>query len=78
MKLTSAQKKYINDERAKMAQREKDLRSLGDHLWHSKELSAELGHISFRRGIFNMIIELHNVEIADEKARKGTVSSNEL
>lgn len=71
MKLSAAQKKYIADERAKMAQREKDLRSLGDHLWHSRELSAELGRISFRRGLFNFMIELHNIEVEAGKAQRN-------
>lgn len=68
MKLSNAQKEYIKAERAKMDLRMKDLESLGDHIYHSAELSAELGRIHYRRGLFNFMIELHNVEVDAEKA----------
>lgn len=68
MKLSKAQKQYIRDERAKMAQREKDLDTFGDDIYKSKELSAERGRIYYRKWFFNMMIEMHNVEVDAEKA----------
>lgn len=68
MKLSNAQKEYIKAERAKMDQRFKDLKSFGDDIYKSADLSAELGRIHYRRGLFNFMIELHNVEVDAEKA----------
>lgn len=68
MKLSKAQIIYIKDQRAKMAQRQKDLDSLGDIIYKSSELSAESSRIGFRRWFLNMLIELHNVEVDAEKA----------
>jgi hypothetical protein len=67
MKLSKAQNEYIKAERTKMDHREKDLRSFGEDLWKNHKLSVELGQIHWRRGLFNFMIELHNVEIAAEK-----------
>lgn len=68
MKLSKAQLQYIDNERAKMDQREEDFKSLGDMIYKSSKLSAELGRIHFRLGLFNFMIELHNVEVEAEKA----------
>lgn len=68
MKLSKAQLIYIRDERDKMNQRYKDLKSFGDDIYKSADLSAELGSIHYRRGLFNFMIELHNVEVDAEKA----------
>lgn len=68
MKLSKAQLQYIRDDRAKMAQREKDLDTFGDDIYKSRELSAERGRIYYRRWFYNMMIDLHNVEVDTEKA----------
>lgn len=68
MKLSKAQLQYIKDERVKMDQRRKDLDSLGDLIYQSTELSAESSRIGFRRWYFNMLIDLHNIEVDAEKA----------
>lgn len=68
MKLSKTQLQYIRDDRAKMAQREKDLDTFGDDIYKSRELSAERGRIYYRRWFYNMMIDLHNVEVDAEKA----------
>ncbi len=69
MKLSNAQLKYIKERRAAMEQREKDIRSIGDDVYKSKNLSAELLGISQEHMFFNHMIRLHNVEARAEKAR---------
>jgi hypothetical protein len=73
MKLSKVQLEYIKDRRAAMEQREKDIRSIGDELYKSKDLSAELIAISQGYMFFNHMIRLHNVEAQAEKSAEGTV-----
>ncbi len=68
MKLSNAQRDYIKDRRAAMEQREKDIRSIGDDVYKSTKLSAELLAISQEHMFFNHMIRLHNVEMRAEKA----------
>lgn len=67
MKLSKAQLQYIKEERAKMAQRLKDLDSFGDDIYKSDKLSAERGRIHYDRWFFNHILNLHKVEVEAEK-----------
>lgn len=73
MKLSKAQLQYIQSERAKMDQRYKDLKSFGDDVYKSVDLSAELGRIHYNRWFFDHILKLHKVEVDSEKAQEGTV-----
>lgn len=68
MKLSKAQLEYIKERRAAMEQREKDIRSIGDDVYKSTKLSAELLGISQEHMFFNHMIRLHNVEAKAEKA----------
>jgi hypothetical protein len=68
MKLSKAQRDYIDDRRTAMEQREKDIRSIGDDVYKSTKLSAELLAISQEHMFFNHMIRLHNVEMRAEKA----------
>ena len=71
MKLSKAQIKYLKEERARMAQRHSDLESFGDDIYKNAKLSAEKSRINFRRWWFDMLIELHNVEVDAERAAKN-------
>lgn len=62
MKLSKAQLEYIKDRRAAMEQREKDIRSIGDDVYKSANLSKELIQMIQERTFFNHMIRLHNVE----------------
>jgi hypothetical protein len=62
MKLSRAQLEYIKDRRKWLEQREKDIRSIGDDLYKSQDLTAELIGISSEHQFFNHMIRLHNVE----------------
>jgi len=73
MKLSKAQLEYIKDRRAWMEQREKDIRSFGDELYKSRDLSRELVQMSQEHTFFNHMIRLHNVEARAEKSAEGTV-----
>ena len=66
MKLSKAQLQYIEDRRAAMEQREKDIRSFGDELYKSANLSKELIQMSQEHTFFNHMIRLHNVEAKAE------------
>jgi hypothetical protein len=68
MKLSKAQLEYIKDRRTAMEQREKDIRSIGDDVYKSKNLTAELIAINEEHRFFNHMIRLHNVEMRAEKA----------
>ena len=68
MKLSKAQVLYIRAEQDKMNRREADLDELGDAIYKSSKLSADKSRIGFRRWFFNMLIDLHNVEVEAEKA----------
>jgi hypothetical protein len=68
MKLSKVQLEYIKDRRAWMEQREKDIRSLGDELYKSDDLTRELIQMSQEHTFFNHMIRLHNVEAKAEKA----------
>lgn len=72
MKLSKAQFEYIKERRAAMEQREKDIRSIGDDVYKSKNLSAELLGISQEHMFFNHMIRLHNVEMKAERAEMET------
>ena len=67
MKLSKAQLQYIQSERARMDQRYKDLKSFGDDIYKSNELTAELSRIHYNRWFFNMMLTLHKVEVDAEK-----------
>ena len=67
MKLSRAHLEYIKDRRKWLEQREKDIRSIGDDLYKSQDLTAELIGISSERQFFNHMIQLHNVEAKAEK-----------
>ena len=60
MKLSKAQLEYIEDRRAWIAQRGKDIRSIGDDLYKSENLVAELIKLGNERQFFNQMIRLHN------------------
>jgi hypothetical protein len=62
MKLSKAQLQYIQSERARMDQRYKDIKSFGDEVYKSTELSTELGRIHYNRWFFNMMLNLHKVD----------------
>ncbi len=68
MKLSKAQLEYIKDRRAAMEQREKDIRSIGDDLYKSSDLSRELIRLSQEHTFFNHMIKLHDVEAKAEKS----------
>jgi hypothetical protein len=72
MKLSKAQLQYIQSERARMDQRYKDLRSFGDDIYKSAELTADLTRINYNRWFFDHILKLHKVEVDAEKAQEGT------
>lgn len=67
MKLSKAQLEYIRDRRKWLEQREKDIRSIGDDLYKSPDLTKELIHMSQEYMFFNHMIKLHNVEAKVEK-----------
>lgn len=73
MKLSKAQLKYIKERREQMTQREKDIRSFGDDIYRSDQLTGELIQMCDERRFFNYMIDLHNVEVRAEKALEGTV-----
>ena len=60
MKLSKAQLEYIEDRRAWIEQRDKDIRSIGDDLYKSRNLVAELVKLGNERQFFNQMIRLHN------------------
>ena len=62
MKLSKAQLEYIRDRRKWLEQRDKDIRSIGDDLYKSQDLVAELIKLGNERQFFNQMIRLHNVE----------------
>ena len=66
MKLSKAQLEYIRDRSAWIAQRDKDIRSIGDDLYKSQNLVAELIKLGNERQFFNQMIRLHNVEAKAE------------
>lgn len=74
MKLSKAQLVHIQARRKWMEQREKDIRSFSaDVLYGSDDLCRELGHIYQEQNFYNLMIQLHNVEVKAEKALEGTM-----
>lgn len=67
MKLSKAQVQHIEDERAKIRQRIKDLDTFGDSIYKSPELCGERSALRYDLWFFNHMIKLHNVELAAEK-----------
>ena len=66
MKLSKAQLQYVEDRREWIEQRDKDIRSIGDDLYKSQNLVAELIKLGNERQFFNHMIRLHNAEARAE------------
>ena len=62
MKLSKAQLQYVEDRREWIEQRDKDIRSIGDDLYKSQNLVAELIKLGNERQFFNQMIRLHSAE----------------
>jgi hypothetical protein len=68
VKRSKAQLEYISTEKAKMEQRKKDLLSFGDDIYKNAELRTELSRIRYDLWFYNMMLNLHRVEVKAEQA----------
>ena len=69
MKLSKAQIKYINERKAWILQRQKDILSFGKMRFESGDLTRETVKMYQENDFYNLMFRLHNVEIFAEKTK---------
>lgn len=67
MRLSKEQLAYIKLRRMQMDAREKDIKSFGDYVYKSRELTQELIAIYDEKKAYNFFIKLNNVELMNAK-----------
>lgn len=68
MKLSQSQLQHIRERRKWMDQRQKDIISIGEDRFKSTELTREMVKMYQEEDFYNLLIQLHNVEVRAEKA----------
>ena len=77
MKLSKAQLIHIQERRKWINQRQKDILSIGDARFKSTDLTREMVKMYQEEDFYNLLIQLHNVEVQAEKALEGSMSKED-